>query len=78
KKWSRGCTTTATGTPTVTYTHETPPTGTVLGMLAKALRPLPDKFHGLPDQEVRYRQRYLDPVAYTQLTLPKKKKGGHL
>ena len=29
-------------------------------LLAKALRPLPDKFHGLKDQELRYRQRYLD------------------
>jgi len=29
-------------------------------LLTKALRPLPDKYHGLTDQEVRYRQRYLD------------------
>jgi len=29
-------------------------------MLAKALRPLPDKFHGLQDEEGRYRKRYLD------------------
>ncbi|HLS88638.1 MAG TPA: lysine--tRNA ligase [Sphingobacteriaceae bacterium] len=29
-------------------------------MLAKALRPLPDKWHGLKDVELRYRQRYLD------------------
>jgi lysyl-tRNA synthetase class 2 len=29
-------------------------------LLAKALRPLPEKFHGLADQETRYRQRYLD------------------
>lgn len=29
-------------------------------LLAKALRPLPDKFHGLSDQEIRYRQRYVD------------------
>lgn len=28
--------------------------------LAKALRPLPDKWHGIKDKEVRYRQRYLD------------------
>lgn len=32
-------------------------------MLTKALRPLPDKFHGLADQETRYRQRYLDLIA---------------
>jgi lysyl-tRNA synthetase class 2 len=29
-------------------------------LLSKALRPLPEKWHGLKDQEVRYRQRYLD------------------
>ncbi|WP_020405542.1 lysine--tRNA ligase [Hahella ganghwensis] len=32
-------------------------------LLVKALRPLPDKFKGLSDTEVRYRQRYLDLVA---------------
>ncbi len=32
-------------------------------MLTKALRPLPDKFHGLQDQEARYRQRYLDLIS---------------
>jgi lysyl-tRNA synthetase class 2 len=34
-----------------------------LRLLTKALRPLPDKFHGLADQETRYRQRYLDLIA---------------
>ena len=29
-------------------------------LLSKAIRPLPDKFHGLTDHEMRYRQRYLD------------------
>ena len=29
-------------------------------MLTKSLRPLPDKYHGLADQELRYRQRYVD------------------
>jgi lysyl-tRNA synthetase class 2 len=32
-------------------------------LLAKALRPLPEKWHGLRDVEVRYRQRYLDLIA---------------
>ena len=32
-------------------------------MLAKALRPLPDKWHGLVDVEARYRQRYLDLLS---------------
>jgi lysyl-tRNA synthetase class 2 len=31
-------------------------------MLTKSLRPLPEKFHGLADQETRYRQRYLDLI----------------
>ncbi len=31
-------------------------------LLTKSLRPLPDKFHGLTDQEARYRQRYLDLI----------------
>ena len=29
-------------------------------LLTKSLRPLPDKYHGLADQEIRYRQRYVD------------------
>lgn len=32
-------------------------------ILTKALRPLPDKFHGLSDVETRYRQRYVDLIA---------------
>jgi len=32
-------------------------------LLAKALRPLPEKYHGLKDKELRYRQRYLDLIA---------------
>lgn len=35
-------------------------------LLTKALRPLPDKFHGLTDQEIRYRQRYLDLMVNPQ------------
>src|SRR5690606_34513775 len=31
-------------------------------LLSKSLRPLPDKFHGLADQEMRYRQRYVDLI----------------
>ncbi|MEO0079225.1 MAG: lysine--tRNA ligase [candidate division WOR-3 bacterium] len=34
-----------------------------LVLLAKALRPLPEKFHGLRDVETRYRQRYLDLIV---------------
>jgi lysyl-tRNA synthetase class 2 len=35
---------------------------TEVALLVKALRPLPEKFHGLTDQETRYRQRYLDLI----------------
>ena len=43
---------TKTGEVTVRVRH--------LRLLAKSLRPLPEKFHGLTDQELRYRQRYVD------------------
>jgi lysyl-tRNA synthetase class 2 len=33
-----------------------------LDILTKSLRPLPDKFHGLADQEMKYRQRYVDLI----------------
>jgi lysyl-tRNA synthetase, class II len=39
---------------------------TALAMLAKALRPLPEKFHGFTDIELRYRQRYLDLIMNPQ------------
>ena len=35
---------------------------TSVAVLAKALRPLPEKYHGLSDVELRYRQRYLDLI----------------
>ena len=46
-------------------THTGEPTLKVeeLGVLAKALRPLPEKWHGLKDIDIRYRQRYLDLVS---------------
>src|SRR5256884_1376208 len=37
-----------------------------LRLVAKALRPLPEKFHGLADQEMRYRQRYVDLIGTPQ------------
>ena len=35
-------------------------------LLTKALRPLPEKFHGLSDQETKYRQRYIDLITSEQ------------
>ena len=34
-----------------------------LALLSKAVRPLPEKFHGLSDKEMRYRQRYVDLIV---------------
>lgn len=38
-----------------------------LTILAKAIRPLPEKWHGLRDVETRYRQRYLDLIANAEV-----------
>ena len=35
-------------------------------LLTKSLRPLPEKWHGLSDQETRYRQRYVDLIINEQ------------
>ncbi len=49
------CFVTKTGEPTVRVAR--------FQVLTKALRPLPDKWHGVTDVEIRYRQRYLDLIA---------------
>lgn len=48
------------GPPTRTRTGELTVLADGLRLLAKALRPLPEKWHGLQDVEIRYRRRYLD------------------
>jgi lysyl-tRNA synthetase class 2 len=53
----------ATGPIIVTKTGELSIGVRTLRLLAKALRPLPDKWHGLTDVEQRYRHRYIDMVA---------------
>jgi lysyl-tRNA synthetase class 2 len=52
----------ATGYPFVTQTGELTLHCTDLRLVSKAIAPLPEKFHGLTDQETRYRQRYLDMI----------------
>ena len=47
----------------VTKTGELTLLAEELALLTKALRPLPEKWHGLTDVETRYRQRYVDLVA---------------
>jgi lysyl-tRNA synthetase class 2 len=51
------------GTMFVTKTNEISVRLTSFTVLAKALRPPPEKWHGLVDMEIRYRQRYLDLMA---------------
>src|SRR5215471_19725486 len=53
----------AEGVPMVTQKGELSLEPTRLRLLTKALRPLPEKWHGLTDVELRYRQRYVDLVA---------------
>ena len=42
----------------------------VMTLLAKSLRPLPEKWHGLKDTDIRYRQRYLDLIANPEVNKP--------
>jgi lysyl-tRNA synthetase, class II len=51
------------GTPVLTKTGEQTILVDELHVLTKATRPLPEKWHGLQDMEIRYRQRYVDLVA---------------
>ncbi|MDD5043981.1 MAG: lysine--tRNA ligase [Candidatus Omnitrophica bacterium] len=46
-----------------THTQELTIKLTDLALLSKSLRPLPEKWHGLKDVEIRYRQRYLDIIS---------------
>lgn len=46
-----------------TKTNELSVNCSEVSLLTKSLRPLPDKFHGLTDQELRYRQRYVDLIV---------------
>ncbi|HEX7044473.1 MAG TPA: lysine--tRNA ligase [Burkholderiales bacterium] len=62
KKWDIGDLLGAEGVLFRTRTGELSVKVDSLRLLTKALRPLPDKFHGLVDQEARYRQRYLDLI----------------
>jgi len=51
------------GTLFRTKTGELSVKATKVRMLTKSLRPLPDKFHGMTDQEQKYRQRYVDLIT---------------
>ena len=63
KHWDMGDIIGITGTLFKTKTGELSVRATDARLLTKSLRPLPEKFHGLSDQEMRYRQRYLDLIV---------------
>jgi lysyl-tRNA synthetase class 2 len=60
KKWDMGDIVGAKGKLFKTNTNELTIEVTEIILLTKSLRPLPEKFHGLQDQEMKYRQRYVD------------------
>jgi lysyl-tRNA synthetase, class II len=62
KKWDIGDILGAEGVLFKTKTGELSIRADSVRLLTKSLRPLPEKFHGLVDQEARYRQRYLDLI----------------
>ena len=63
KKWDVGDIVGASGTLFKTQTGELTVLADEVRLLTKSLRPLPEKFHGLSDQETRYRQRYVDLIV---------------
>ncbi len=63
KHWDLGDIVAAEGPLFRTRTGELSVKASSLRLLAKSLRPLPEKFHGLADQEQTYRQRYLDLIT---------------
>ena len=62
KHWDLGDILGAEGTLFKTRTGELSIKVTSIRLLTKSLRPLPDKFHGMADQELKYRQRYVDLI----------------
>ncbi|MGH8307733.1 MAG: lysine--tRNA ligase [Gammaproteobacteria bacterium] len=62
KGWDVGDIVAAVGTLFKTKTGELSVRVETAQLLSKSLRPLPEKFHGLADTEIRYRRRYLDLI----------------
>ena len=63
KHWDLGDIVGASGALFRTKTGELTIHASGLQLLVKALRPLPEKFHGMADQEMKYRQRYVDLIV---------------
>ena len=62
KHWDLGDIVAAEGHLFKTRTGELSIHASSIRLLTKSLRPLPDKFHGMQDQELKYRQRYVDLI----------------
>ncbi|MFZ2826924.1 amino acid--tRNA ligase-related protein, partial [Hydrogenophaga sp.] len=60
KHWDLGDIVAAEGVLMRTRTGELTIHADKIRLITKSLRPLPDKFHGIHDQEIKYRQRYVD------------------
>jgi lysyl-tRNA synthetase, class II len=63
KQWDLGDIIAVEGVLFKTQTGELSVRASNVHLLVKALRPLPEKYHGLTDQETRYRQRYVDLLS---------------
>ncbi len=63
KKWDLGDIVSAEGVLFKTKTGELSVKVDQLRLITKSIRPLPEKFHGLSDQETKYRQRYVDLIV---------------
>ncbi|HQN64256.1 MAG TPA: lysine--tRNA ligase [Methylophilus sp.] len=63
KHWDLGDIVGASGRLMKTKTGELSIHVSEIRLLTKSLRPLPEKFHGLSDQEIKYRQRYVDLIT---------------
>ena len=63
KHWDLGDIVAAEGVLFKTRTGELTIHADSVRLLTKSLRPLPDKFHGVADQEIKYRQRYVDLIT---------------
>ena len=63
KHWDLGDILGCEGTLFITKAGELTVKVSLLRLITKSLRPLPDKFHGMADQEQKYRQRYVDLIT---------------
>jgi len=63
KHWDLGDIVGAEGSVFKTMKGELTVNAKSIRLISKALRPLPEKFHGLADQEMKYRQRYVDLIV---------------